>query len=502
MVNVVDDVWAHADSEPDRIAIRSPRKITFGELKKINQQVAGAVRAAGVDPLDRVLFIAPSIPEFPEIYYGLHASGVSVITMNTMSTEHEISYVLEDSQASLVIAWHADADNARKAANARNIPFWNIEQGFSFDASPLTEPHDHHPLDTALILYTSGTTGKPKGTELTAANLTDTVQSFLPVLNLSKEDRFGTGLPLFHVYGQAVCMNTALSVGSSFSLLYPFEPNAMLKMMVEDQLTSLAGVPTMWNAMLHSEANYTAEDFKNLRLATSGGASLPVEVMRAFTERFGCVILEGYGLTESTGAATFNDLNRPQKAGTVGPALPGSFIEIRNQEGQLLPPDEVGEVFIKGPTIMKSYWNRPDVTAAELQEGWLKTGDLGSLDSDGYLSIVDRVKDLVIRGGYNVYPREVEEVLYEHPEIVEVAVIGVPDEHYGEEIAAAIVLSPGSSASGDSIRAWAKERLSAYKVPRLFSFVDALPKGVTGKILKREIDRDSLRRGSKPGEGS
>lgn len=287
-------------------------------------------------------------------------------------------------------------------------------------------------------------------------------------------------------------MNTCLTVGASFSLLYPFNPDEMLEMMVRDELTTLAGVPTMWNAMLHSKAPYTSADFKHLRLATSGGASLPVEIIRGFRERFDCVILEGYGLTESTGAATFNDINRPQKIGTVGPALPGTELAVRDPAGELLPPNEVGEVFIKGPTVMKSYWNRPEVTAAELQEGWLKTGDLGSLDEDGYLSIVDRVKDLIIRGGYNVYPREVEEVLYEHESIVEVAVIGVPDSHYGEEIAAVVVLAPGAEESGDSIRAWAKERLSAYKVPRIFSFVDELPKGGTGKILKREIDRTAL----------
>ena len=493
MVNIAADVWAHAGSEPDRVAIRSPRAITFGQLRRTNEQVAGAVRAAGVAPLDRVLFIAPSIPEFPEVYYGLHAAGVTVITMNTMSTEPEIGYVLDDSGATLVIAWHECADNARAAAADRGLDFWQLDPGFSFDAEPLTEPHDHAPQDTALILYTSGTTGRPKGAELTAANLVDTVTSFQPVLSISPDDRFGTGLPLFHVYGQAVCMNTTLATGASFSLVHPFDPKVMLDVMVADELTTMAGVPTMWNAMLHAEGDYTPQDFSALRLATSGGASLPVEVIRAFKDRFDCAILEGYGLTESTGAATFNDITREQRTGTVGPALPGSRIEVRDPEGNVLGPDQPGEVYIQGPTIMKGYWNRPDATAADLRDGWLKTGDIGTIDADGYLSIVDRVKDLIIRGGYNVYPREVEEVLYEHPDIVEVAVVGVPDDHYGEEIAAVTVLTEGSDATPESIRAWAKERLSAYKVPRLFAFVDALPKGATGKILKRAIDRDDLR---------
>ncbi|MFH7322291.1 AMP-binding protein [Aeromicrobium sp. JJY06] len=493
MVNIVSRIWAHADSEPDRVALRSPRTVTYAELRETNRRVAGAVRAAGLAPLDRVLFIAPTITEFPEVYYGLHAAGVTVTTMNVMSTSPEIGYVLDDSEASLVIAWHECADAAREAAADRGVEFWQLEPGLAFDAEPLQDAHDHAPDDTAIILYTSGTTGRPKGAELTALNLDATVDSFLPVLELTADDRFGTALPLFHVFGQAVCMNTALAIGASFSLLSPFSAERMLDMVKSDQLTTVSGVPTMWNAMLHAQGDYTPEDFASLRMASSGGASLPVEIIRAFTERFGCTILEGYGLTETTGAATFNDIHREQRTGTTGPTLPGTQVEIRDSEGRVLAPGEVGEVFIKGPTVMKGYWNRPDVNAKELVDGWLKSGDLGSVDADGYLTIVDRVKDLVIRGGYNVYPREVEEVLYEHPGIVEVAVVGIPDDHYGEEIAAVIASAPGHELNGDEIRTWAKQRLSAYKVPRIYSFVDALPKGATGKILKRSIDKSALR---------
>jgi len=338
--------------------------------------------------------------------------------------------------------------------------------------------------------------GDPKGAELTAANLVHTVQSYLPVLNLTSEDRLGTALPLFHVFGQSVCMNTALSTGASISLLSPFEPTEMLRLTQRDRLTVLVGVPTMWNAMLHVDGCFTPEDCASLRLAGSGGAPLPVEVIRALESRFACSILEGYALTETSGAATFNDINRAQKPGTVGPALPGTTVEVRDPNNRVLPRGEVGEVHIAGPTVMKGYWNAPDATAQDLRDGWLKTGDIGALDQDGYLSILDRVKDLIIRGGYNVYPREVEEVLYEHPDMVEVAVVGVPDEQYGEEIAAVTVLAPGSTVTGEEIRTWAKHRLSAYKVPRLFSFVDVLPRGATGKILKRAIDRSELRSAS------
>lgn len=495
MVNVAADVWSIADRDPERVALRSPRGgLTYGELKEASARFAGAVVAAGLRPLDRVVLIAPSIVEFPVAYLGLHAAGISVITMNTMATGPEIGYVLDDSEASLVIAWHECQDAASAAASERGITFWRLDDGARLDAEPVPEAHEHAPDDTAIILYTSGTTGRPKGVELTATNLVDTTASFMPVLNLTPDDRFGTGLPLFHVYGQAVVMNTVLVQGASLSLLAPFEPTQMLEMVRRDRLTVLAGVPTMWNAMLHAATDeFGPSDFEQLRLATSGGASLPAEVMRAFFDRFGCTILEGYGLTESTGAATFNDINRPQKAGTVGPALPGTSIEVRAVDGGVLAAGEVGEVFLKGPTIMKGYRNRPDATAADLRDGWLKTGDLGSLDDDGYLSIVDRAKDLIIRGGYNVYPREVEEVLYEHPDIVEVAIVGVPDDHFGEEVAAVVSLRPGARLTGEELRAWAKVQLSAYKVPRLYQFVETLPKGATGKILKREIDRDAIR---------
>ncbi|MET8797720.1 AMP-binding protein [Nocardia sp. NPDC004568] len=494
MVNVAAEVWEHGRTTPERVAVRSPRRITFGELRAVNARVAGAVRDAGLVPLDRVLFIAPSIPEFVEIYYGLHAAGVTVITMNTMSTIPEIGYVFDDSGAELVIAWHENAANAASAAAERGTPFWEIRPGASFDSAPLTRPHDHAPDDTACILYTSGTSGRPKGAELTASNLLETATAFQRVLNLRAEDRYGTALPLFHVFGQADCLNAALVAGASFSLVHPFDAAAVLEVMVADRLTVASGVPTMWNAMVQVDNAYTPADFAHLRVALSGGAPLPAATLRAFQARFECTILEGYGLTESTGGAAFSDVSRPTKTGTVGPALPGTELEIRDSDGAVVTAGVTGEVFLRGPTIMKGYWNRPDVTAAELRDGWLRTGDLGSLDDDGYLNIVDRVKDLIIRGGYNVYPREVEEVLYQHPSIVEVAVIGVPDDHYGEEIAAVTVLRADAVETPETIRAWAKERLSPYKVPRLFSFVEALPKGGTGKILKRAIDREGLRR--------
>lgn len=494
MPNVADPMWSHAMHRPETLALISGDQCwSYGELADACAAFAGQLRADGIEPGDRVLLVAPTVPEFVVAYLGAHLAGSIVITMNTMATGPEIDYVLEDSEARMVLAWHAASDAARGAAQARGLPFRSLESGFWVgDGEVLAEPVPRAAEDTAVLLYTSGTTGRPKGVELTTSNLVDTARIFVEQLGLTSEDRFGTGLPLFHVFGQAACLNTALYVGCSISLLAPFEPKAMLEMIRRDRLTAVAGVPTMWNAMLHVADEYTAEEFRSLRLASSGGASLPGEVVKAFRERFGCTILEGYGLTESTAAATYNSPDHEQRVGSVGRALPGTSIEIRDTDGQVLPPGSIGEIHLRGPSIMKRYWNRPDATAADLVGGWLKTGDLGYLDDDRFVYIVDRVKDLIIRGGYNVYPGEVEEVLYEHPAIVEVAVIGVADEHYGEEVAAVVVVEPGASVDPEALRAWAKERLSAYKVPHLFAFTDRLPKGASGKILKRALDWRAL----------
>lgn len=433
-----------------------------------------------------MVLIAPTIYEFPIAYYGLHAAGLTVITMNPMATSREIEYVLRDSGARLVLAWHECGAAAEAAAGRVDVEHWRLHPGARFDVTPLDEPYPRNPEDTAVILYTSGTTGSPKGAELTVSNLQATAQAVGAEMPLTDADRFGTALPLFHVYGQAVIMNSVVAAGASLSLLTAFDARAALDMVRRDGLTGFAGVPTMWNAMLRVSEGSGPADLSGLRHGISGGASLPCEVLRTFQEHFGCTIREGYGLTESTGLGTFNTPPRP---GSVGLPSLGTSIEVRTG-GVPAKAGEAGEVFIKGPTVMKGYWNRPQATAEELADGWLGTGDIGVLDEDGYLRIVDRVKDLIIRGGYKVYPREVEEVLYPHPDILEAAVVGVPDEHYGEEVGAVIALRPGAELEPEALRVWAKERLSAYKVP--FQFVPSLPRGPTGKILKRAIDRRSF----------
>ncbi|MCX4835613.1 long-chain fatty acid--CoA ligase [Streptomyces sp. NBC_01016] len=492
MPNASAPVWAHAAVAPDRIALRGSTVATwtYGQLRERASAVRELLDAHHVGPGDRVLLVAPSVPEFAMAYYGILGAGAIAVTANTMATERELTYMARDADVRLVLAWTALAPAARRTADELGVPFREMREGLAgiAHASATPEPHPVDADDTAAILYTSGTTGKPKGAQLTHGNLASCAAIFCDIHAIGADDRAVTGLPLFHVFGQACVMGTTMRAGGSLTLLERFDAGSMMALIRRDRPTFIAGVPTMWNALLRA-TDEAGADFAGLRLASSGGASLPVEVMRAFEKRFGCTIVEGYGLTETTGAATCHLAGEPARPGTVGRALPGCAVAVRDDEGAELPQGEVGEVHIKGPVVMKGYWNRPDATGEALDaDGWLRTGDLGSLDAEGDLRIVDRKKDLVIRGGYNVYPREVEEVLYEHPDIVEAAVIGVPDPHYGEEVAAVVALRPGAALDIQALRAWAKERLSAYKVPHLLAVVDELPKGATGKILKRAID--------------
>ncbi|MFI5658572.1 AMP-binding protein [Streptomyces sp. NPDC051684] len=497
MANASASVWSHAAAAPDRVALRGSGSVawTYGELRERAATVRELLDTHRIRPGDRVLLVAPSVPEFVMAYYGILAAGAVAVTANTMATERELTYMGRDAGVRLVLAWHALAPVAHRTADELGVAVREVGEGLGgfgpADSAPEPLPVDGR--DTGALLYTSGTTGRPKGAQLTHGNLASCAAIFRDIHSIGADDRAVTGLPLFHVFGQACVMGTTMLAGGSLTLLERFDAGAMTALIRRDRPTFIAGVPTMWNALLRATEEGDV-DFAGLRLASSGGASLPVEVMRAFEERFGCTIVEGYGLTETTGAGTCHLAGEPAAPGTVGRALPGCAVAVRDDTGADLPPGEVGEVHIKGPVVMKGYWNRPDATGEALDaDGWLRTGDLGSLDAEGDLRIVDRKKDLVIRGGYNVYPREVEEVLYEHPDIVEAAVIGVPDPHYGEEVAAVVALRAGATLDVRELRSWAKERLSAYKVPHLLAVVDELPKGATGKILKRAIDPAAVR---------
>jgi len=493
MASVITPVLRHADTDPEHVALRGAQSSwTYAQLRDAALAYAEGLRKQGIGPGERVLLIAPTVPEFVIAYLGILALGAVVVPVNTMSTRSELEYFIDDAGCSLVVAWHELGPAAAEAAATHGVAHWSLTEGARVAGDEiLSAMCDRAPDDTAVILFTSGTTGRPKGAELTVGNLLSAGEISARLCGTTPEDRAGTGLPLFHVFGQAAVLMSALTGGATVSLLARFSAEAMLEMLRRDRLTIMSGVPTMWNAMLHSAGDATADDFTQLRLAVSGGASLPAEVARTFQEKFGCTLLEGYGLTETTAIATFGGPTAPP--GTVGQAVFDTEVQIRDLAGEPVGPDTAGEVYIKGPTVMRGYHNRADATTDVLSaDGWLRTGDIGEMDAEGNLRIVDRAKDLIIRGGYNVYPSEVEAVLYEHPDIVEAAVVGIPHEHYGEEVAAVLVVRPGSPQDGPAITAWSRERLSAYKIPRIVQFVDVLPKGSTGKLLKRAIDREPL----------
>jgi long-chain acyl-CoA synthetase len=305
---------------------------------------------------------------------------------------------------------------------------------------------------------------------------------------MGAEDVLLGALPLFHSFGQTCTMNSAVSVGATVTMLPRFDPDKALQIIERDRVTIFQGVPTMYNAMLHSESCDSA-DCSSLRTCMSGGAAMPAELMRAFEEKFGCVILEGYGLSETSPVASFNHPDRERKPGSIGTPIEGVEMQVWDDDGNEVPQGEVGEIVIRGHNIMKGYWNRDDANKEAITgDGWFRTGDMAKMDEDGYFFIVDRKKELIIRGGYNVYPREIEEVLYEHPAVQEAAVIGVPHDELGEEVGAAVVLKDGESVEADELGSYVKEQVAAYKYPRRIWFVDELPKGPTGKILKREIE--------------
>jgi long-chain acyl-CoA synthetase len=346
------------------------------------------------------------------------------------------------------------------------------------------------PDDTAVILYTSGTTGTPKGAELSHFNM------FLNALySADKLIQFGPNevtmavLPLFHSFGQTCVMNATIYAGGTITMLPRFEPDKALAVMARDGVTIFAGVPTMYWAMLNvpGKEQYVEQIRSTLRMCVSGGSAMPVELMRQFEEAFGVTILEGYGLSETSPVATFNQSREERKPGSIGKAIWGSAVSIFDENDRKVERGERGEIVIRGHNVMKGYLGRPDATREVMRNDWFHTGDIGYMDEDGFIFIVDRKKDMILRGGFNVYPREIEELLMTHPDVSLVAVVGVADERLGEEIKAYIVPKQGATSSEDEIIVWCKEQMASYKYPRMVEFREALPMTATGKILKREL---------------
>jgi long-chain acyl-CoA synthetase len=433
----------------------------------------------------------PNVVEFAAVYYGVLRAGGVVVPMNPLLKAREVAYYLADSGARLIFAWHAFAGEAQGGAEQASSQVIVVEPatwaGLLASADPDNRVAGRDDDDTAVILYTSGTTGQPKGAELTHGNLArNTKVMTTDLIQLTPDDVIFGGLPLFHAFGQTCTLNAAVAVGASLTLLPRFGAREALEIMARHRVTVFAAVPTMYVALLH-DPDRAGYDLSALRVCVSGGAAIPVEVLRGFEEAFGAVVLEGYGLSETSPVASFNHPDRPRKPGSIGTPIRGVQMRVVDKEGHEVPRGEVGEIVIRGHNVMKGYWHRPEDTAKAIPDGWFRTGDVGRVDEDGYFVIVDRKKDMIIRGGYNVYPREIEEVLYEHPAVAEAAVIGLPHKALGEEVGAAVRLKPGADVTADELRDYVKAQVAAYKYPRAVWLVDELPKGPTGKIVKREI---------------
>jgi long-chain acyl-CoA synthetase len=481
-----------AERVGDRIAMKlDDMELNYALLNEGSARIAGELKARGLERGDRVGIMLPNVPYFPVVYYGVLRAGGVVVPMNVLLKGRECAFYLNDPGAKIMFAWHDFGEAAHTGAEQAGAEVIDVKPGefeqLVMEAQPDRDMADVAEDDTAVILYTSGTTGTPKGAELTHANLRTNAQITQRLGSSDENDTILGALPLFHSFGQTCGMNGAVTAGARLSLIPRFDPGKALEIIQRDKVTIFQGVPTMYVAMLnHPEAE--SFDTSSLRLCLSGGASMPVEVMRGFEEKFGCKILEGYGLSETSPVASFNHADRERKPGSIGTPIEGVEMKVVDDEDNDVPQGEVGEIVIRGHNVMKGYWKRPDATEECMRGGWFHSGDMAQVDEDGYFFIVDRKKDMIIRGGYNVYPREIEEVLYEHPAVAECAVVGVPDDKMGEEVGAAVCLKDGQSASEDELRDHVKENVASYKYPRRIWFVDELPKGPTGKILKREIE--------------
>ncbi|WP_330960343.1 long-chain-fatty-acid--CoA ligase [Photobacterium sp. 53610] len=506
MLNLAAALQRNAVSQPDKIAIIcGETQITYAQFNAIASQIANGLKAKGVQPGDRIALSCPNLPYFPLVYYGIQKAGAVVVPLNVLLREREIQYHLEDAQAKFYFCFEGTAE--LPMADAGIAAFQKVggcEHMVVMTADQSQQEYKGMPTlfalmknqssdgdcayrsaeDTAVILYTSGTTGLPKGAELTQSNQYINALAAQNLMQMRGDDVHLLTLPLFHTFGQTVNMNAPVSLGCTLVMVPRFDAALVLELIEQHRVTIFAGVPTMYISLNLCKAEH---DVSSLRLGVSGGASLPVEVLRTFEGRFGIPVLEGYGLSETSPIASFNHLDKPRLPGSVGQPIQGVEIRVVDDNDQPVPQGEPGEIIIRGHNVMKGYLNRPEENDNALRHGWFHSGDIGRFDEHGNLFIVDRVKDLIIRGGFNVYPREIEEVFMTHPDVAMVAVIGIPSQQYGEDVKAYVVLKEGAIITETELQVWGKAQLAAYKYPRQVEIRQALPMNATGKILKKEL---------------
>lgn len=489
---------------PDQTAlILDDFRMTYRELGSAVNRVAASLVDMGVERGDKVAVMLPNTLHFSIVYFGILAAGATVVPINVLLRAQEIVHHVDDSEAKAFFVWKGFAEEATHAFgacegchhliivappgdNEKPVVGENLNRLLT-QASDQFEAVTTMPDDTAVILYTSGTTGRPKGAELTHFNMffnalvvRDRVTCVQP------GDVALAILPLFHSFGQTCIQNATLLGGGTITMLPRFETKRAMEIIQRDKVTILAAVPTMYYFIL-GLPEWEDYDFSSLRTAISGGSSMAVETLHKFEERYKVQVLEGYGLSETSPVASFNVRDFPCKPGSIGRPIWGCDMRVLREDNTFADVDEVGEIVIKGHNVMKGYFNRTAATEETMFHGWLRTGDLGKMDQDGYFFIVDRKKDLIIRGGQNVYPREIEEVLYGHPAVLEAAVVGIPDEVRGEEVKAYVSLKDGNEVTPEEVMAYCRERMARYKCPSVVQILPQLPKGPTGKILKRDL---------------
>jgi long-chain acyl-CoA synthetase len=487
--------------------------LTYAQVNGAANQIANGLRSKGIKKGDKVAISCFNLPYFPMIYYGILKAGASVVPLSVLLKEDEIAYHLADSEAKayfcfvgtpelpMVQMGHAGFSNAPLCEHFFVItprpidpsPIEGLPTLGSLMAgqSPICESEQTSADDTSVVIYTSGTTGRPKGAELSHSNLFTNATMCVDLFEYTPKDTVLIVLPMFHIFAMTCMMNAAVMKGVHCILLPKFDAEAVFGLMQKHKVTVFGGVPTMYWGLLNYKNEGDKFDLKaianNLRRAVSGGAALPVQVLEDFKARFGVDILEGYGMSEGSPVVTFNQPEFGCKPGSIGTPVWGVDVKLVDTEGNEVPVGEKGELLYRGPNVMKGYFNKPEANAETLKNGWLCSGDIAIKDADGFYFIVDRTKDMIIRGGFNVYPREVEEVMIQHEAVSLVAVIGIPNDQFGEEIKAFVVLKDGKTVSAEDLMEWTKSKIAAYKYPRHVEFLAALPMSATGKILKKEL---------------
>jgi long-chain acyl-CoA synthetase len=500
MLNLAMMLEESAATLPGRDAlVAGDVRLTYQEVDAAANQVANLLRANGIGRGDKVALASVNIPQFPIVYYGILKAGAAVVPFNVLLKGREIAYHLSDSGAKAFFCFAGgpglplgEEGRAGFDATPSCEHFFLIDESFVdvLSGQPQTfETVATEPADTAVVLYTSGTTGTPKGAELTHANMVMNALTCHRLFGTVEHDVHLVALPLFHSFGQSVQLNAGFGAGATLVLVPRFDARGVLGLMQREHVTFFAGVPTMyWGLVGADPAEFDLDAIAgSLRMAVSGGAALPVEILEQTHKIYGVRIREGYGLSETSPLATFNHPGRVAKPGSIGQPVWGVEVKLVDKEGNEVPEGEAGEIAIRGHNVMKGYLGRPEATEAAIRDGWFRTGDIATRDEDGYYFIVDRAKDMIVRGGFNVYPRELEEVIMTHPAVSLVAVVGVPHPSHGEEVKAFVIRQAGATVTEAELIAWCKENMAGYKYPRLVEFRDEFPMTSTGKVLKREL---------------